>query len=380
MNRILLFLAIVLLTTACGKKSNYTISGKIEGGAGKTVYLNHLLSSSQMPVDSVKMDKEGEFKLKGKVSSPTFFLLKLSDTNFATLLLDSAENLSITGTYKNFSRDYDVKGSDNSSKVRELTMKFASAKSKTDSIRMLYLKHQSDALYTSQLEVWNKEYTKLVSDYTSYLNDFIKRNPFSMASVYALYQKWGPDNYVANDFQAMKTAASALFAVYPKNDQVKALYTNTLTIIKEQKSANLNTLMSQAAVNSPNVKLPDAMGIIRDLWSLQGKYVLLHFWSAKDRTCRIQNEVLTELYAKYKNKGFEIYMVSVDDDKAAWTSAIAEDRLTWINVGDMKGSVSALMNYNIRSIPANYLLDREGKIVAKNLQGPELNNTLAKVL
>jgi peroxiredoxin len=333
-----------------------------------------------MPVDSVKMDKEGEFKLKGKVSSPTFFLLKLSDTNFATLLLDSAENLSITGTYKNFSRDYDVKGSDNSSKVRELTMKFASAKSKTDSIRMLYLKHQSDALYTSQLEVWNKEYTKLVSDYTSYLNDFIKRNPFSMASVYALYQKWGPDNYVANDFQAMKTAASALFAVYPKNDQVKALYTNTLTIIKEQKSANLNTLMSQAAVNSPNVKLPDAMGIIRDLWSLNGKYVLLHFWSAKDRTCRIQNEVLVELYAKYKSKGFEIYMVSVDDDKAAWTSAIAEDRLTWINVGDMKGSVSALMNYNIRSIPANYLLDREGKIVAKNLQGPELNNTLAKVL
>jgi peroxiredoxin len=185
---------------------------------------------------------------------------------------------------------------------------------------------------------------------------------------------------VANDFQAMKTAASALFAVYPKNDQVKALYNNTLTIIKQQKNANMNTLMSQAAVNSPNVKLPDVSGITRDLWSLHGKYVLLHFWSAKDRTCRIQNEVLVELYAKYKNKGFEIYMVSVDDDRAAWSAAIAEDRLSWINVGDMKGSVSALMNYNIRNIPANYLLDKEGKIVAKNLQGPELNNTLAKVL
>jgi peroxiredoxin len=380
MNRILLFLAIILLATSCGKKSNFTITGKIEGGAGKTIYLNHLLSSSQMPFDSAKMNNAGEFKLKGTVHEPTFFLLKLSDSNFATLLLDSAENLSITGSYKYFARDYDVKGSDNSAQVRELTMKFASAKSKTDSIRTLYLKHQNEALFTSELERWNKEYTKQVSDYTSYLNDFIKRNPFSMASVYALYQKWGADNYVANDFQAMKTAASALFAVYPKNDQVKALYTNTLTIIKEQKSANLNTLMSQAAVNSPNVKLPDMSGITRDLWSLHGKYVLLHFWSAKDRTCRIQNEVLTELYAKYKNRGFEIFMVSVDDDRAAWTSAIAEDRLSWINVGDMKGSVSALMNYNIRNIPANYLLDKEGKIVAKNLQGPELNNTLAKVL
>jgi len=73
-------------------------------------------------------------------------------------------------------------------------------------------------------------------------------------------------------------------------------------------------------------------------------------------------------------------MVSVDDDRSAWLTAIAEDQLTWINVGDMKGSVSALMNYNIRSVPFNYLLDREGKIVAKNLQGPELNNAVAKFL
>lgn len=380
MNRILLFVALVLLTASCGKKYNFTISGKIEGGAGKTVYLNHLLSSSQIPVDSAKMNNAGEFKLKGKVGEPTFFLLKLSDSNFATLLPDSAENLSITGSYKYFARDYDVKGSDNSAKVRELTLKFASAKTRTDSIRTLYVKHQNDALYTSELDRWNKEYTRQVSDYTGYLNDFIKRNPFSMASVYALYQKWGEDNYVANDFQSMKTAASALFAVYPKNDQVKALYNNTLTIIKQQKNVNLNNLISQAAVNSPNVQLPDPSGISRDLWSLHGKYVLLHFWSAKDRTCRIQNEVLTELYAKYKSKGFEIYMVSVDDDRAAWTAAIAEDRLSWINVGDMKGSVSALMSYNIRNIPANYLLDKEGKIVAKNLQGPELNKALAKIL
>ena len=86
------------------------------------------------------------------------------------------------------------------------------------------------------------------------------------------------------------------------------------------------------------------------------------------------------MYAKYKSRGFEIYMVSIDEDKAAWTAAIAEDRLTWINVGDMKGSISALMNYNIHSVPANYLLDKEGKIIAKNLKGPELNSVLAKIL
>ena len=380
MNRALILFSILLLAVACGKKTNYTITGKLEGGSGKTIYLNRLLTTSQIPADSAKLDKSGEFKLKGKVAAPTFFLLKISDTNFGTLSLDSAENVTISGSYSHFSSDYDVTGSDNSSKVRELTFRFSSVKSKLDSLSQLYKKNQNIPGYAADLDRLNKEYTKLVTDYTSYLNDFVKRNPFSMASVYALYQKWDEGNYVSNDFQTMKTAASALFSVYPKNDQTKALYNNALSILKEQKNAKLNNLMAQSAVNSPNIKLPDVLGIERDLWSLHGKCVLLHFWSAKDRTSRIQNEVLVELYAKFKHKGFEIYMVSVDDDMAAWKNAIAEDQLTWINVGDMKGSSSALLNYNIRSVPANYLLDKEGKIIGKNLKGPELNAALSKVL
>jgi peroxiredoxin len=380
MDRILALLMIVLLVSACGKKSNFTISGKIEGGAGKKIYLNHLLTTSQQPVDSVKLDQSGTFKIKGKVSVPTFFLMKVSNTNFATLLVDSAENLTITGSYKNFANDYKVQGSDNSSKVRDLTFGFATVKAKTDSIQQLYQKHMNDTGYKTDLERWEKEYTKMVSDYTTHVNEFIGKNPFSMASVYALYQKWDANNYVANDFQAMKSAASALYAIYPKNEQVKALYNHTLSILKEQKNAKLNKLISENGMNSPDIKLPDVSGIDRSLTSLRGKTVLLHFWSAKDRTSRIQNQMLVELYAKFKHRGFEIYMVSVDDDHAAWTAAIAEDQLTWINVGDMKGSSSALSNYNVRTIPANYLLDKEGKIIGKNMVGPELNATLSKIL
>jgi hypothetical protein len=380
MNRTLLFFAIIFLAVACGEKSNFTITGKIEGGAGKKIYLNNLLTASQTPADSAKLDQEGQFKLKGKVSSPSFFLLKLSEGNFATLIIDSAENLTIKGSYKNLATDYTVDGSDNSSKVRDLTFRFSAVKSKVDSLNRLYQKHKDEAGYAAELDRWNKEYSKQVSDYTAYLNEFIKGNPFSMASVYALYQKWDENNYVANDFQTMKTAASALYSVYPKSDQVKALYKNALNILKEQKKAKMNEVLSQSAVNSPNIKLPDASGIDRDLWSLHGKYVLVHFWSAKDRTSRIQNQVLAEIYTKYKHKAFEIYMVSVDDDRLAWKTAIAEDKLFCINVGDMKGSTPALISYNIRSIPSNYLLDKEGKIIGKNLQGPELNTTLSKIL
>jgi peroxiredoxin len=178
----------------------------------------------------------------------------------------------------------------------------------------------------------------------------------------------------------MKTAASALYSVYPKNEQVIALYNNTLQYVKQEQNKKLNAILEENAVNTPNIILPDADGRERSLWSLHGKYVLLHFWSAKDRASRIVNPVLSEIYNKYKNRGFEIFMVSVDNDRAAWMEAIANDNLSCINVSDLKGSFQAVTNYNIQELPFNYLLDKEGNIIARNLKGPALNQTLSKIL
>jgi peroxiredoxin len=378
--RIILLLLSAFILFSCGQKSNFSISGHIDGGEGKTIYLNKLLTNSQLPLDSVKMDKKGTFKLKGIAKGPTFYLLKLSNTNFITLLLDSAETATVIGSYNNFAYDYDVEGSFNSKLVRDLNIRYTEVKGKMDSIKTLYTKNVNNPASSANLTIWNDEYTKLASNYTEYVTGFVKTNAFSPASIYALYQKWDDNNYIINDLQTMKTAASALSAMYPHNEHVKALYKNTIDIMRRESSNKTLQLLQENAVNSPNITLPDPDGIERSLWSLQGKYVLLHFWSAKDRTSRIQNEVLDELYAKYKSRGFEIYMVSIDDDKEAWKQAIAEDNLTWINVGDMKGSYQAVINYNIKAVPSNYLLDKEGKIIAKNLQGPALNQALSKYI
>src|SRR5690606_23722918 len=126
--------------------------------------------------------------------------------------------------------------------------------------------------------------------------------------------------------------------------------------------------------------LPNPDGKEVALSSLRGKYVLLHFWSALDRNSRIQNEALVEAYRKYKNRGFEIYQVSIDDNRVEWVDAIDQDKLTWINVGDMEGSNSALLAYNIQTVPNNYLIGPDGEIVAKNLVGQNLDKTLAQVL
>ncbi len=380
MKKIILALASALFLFSCGPKNSFTISGQIEGGEGKTLYLNQLLTNSQVPVDSVKLDKKGNFRFKGAASDPTFYLLKFSDRNFVTLILDSAEEATIDGSYANFAFNYGVEGSLNSKLVRRLNQKFNQAKGKLDSLRTLYTKNLNNPVYASNLVVWNDEYIQEAKNYSDYATEFVRSNAFSPASIYALYQKWDEQNYVINDLQVMKTAASALSSVYPNNEHVKALYQNTINIMKKQKTDQLYQLLEQSAVNSPNISLPDPSGITRTLWSLQGKYVLLQFWSAKDRTSRIQNQVLTELYNRYRNRSFEIFMVSVDNDRDAWVKAIAEDNLSCINVGDMKGSFQAVTNYNVQAVPSNYLLDKEGRIVAKNLQGPALTQALAKFI
>ncbi len=380
MKRAILIVWAAVLLFSCGPKNQFTISGTIDGGAGKTLYFSQLHPSKLTFVDSVKLDKKGNFELKGTTSDPTFYLLQVSNTNFLTLLLDSADRVTIEGNYANLAFDYDVEGSANSKEIQELNQKFAEAKAKLDSLRALYNKNKNNPLYASTLESLNIEYASIANAYAQYASDFVKRNPFSPANIYALYQQWEPNAFVINDLQLMKTTASALSSLYPNNDHVKALYNNTLDIMRKERSMQAMQLLQQSAVNSPDINLPDQHGINRSLWSLQGKYVLLQFWSAKDRTSRVQNQVLNELYAQYRNRGFEIYMVSIDNDRAAWLQAIAEDNMPWINVGDMKGSYQAVNSYNIQAIPSNYILDKEGQIVAKNLQGPALTQALARIV
>ncbi|MEI6678707.1 MAG: TlpA disulfide reductase family protein [Mariniphaga sp.] len=379
MKKAFYFLILLFVASACGKKTNFTISGQLDGGAGKMIYFNKILINAQLSFDSARLDKEGVFKFKGRTSSPAFYHLKLSKNSFITLLVDSTENVSIKGSYKNFTSDYKVVGSTGSQILQDLDNRFIKAKFQADSLRLVYNSHKSDPLYASKIEGWNSLYNRITTDHSNYVTSFVKKNPFSLASVYALYQKWDENNFVVNDLQTMKTAASALFSVYPSNEQVIALYNNTLQFIKEENAKKLSAALKNNAVNSPNIILPDADGHPRDLWSLHGKYVLLHFWSAKDRASRIVNPVLSELYHKFKGRGFEIFMVSIDNDRAAWTEAIAADDLNCINVGDMKGSFQAVTNYNVQELPFNYLIDKEGSIIGRNLKGPALNQTLTNI-
>ncbi|PID88219.1 MAG: hypothetical protein CSB06_01930 [Bacteroidia bacterium] len=131
---------------------------------------------------------------------------------------------------------------------------------------------------------------------------------------------------------------------------------------------------------APEIALKSPEGKVIKLSSLRGKYVLIDFWASWCGPCRMENPHNLELYKEYHDKGFEIYAVSLDKNKAAWQKAIKEDGLSWIHVSDLKSWNSAAGRiYGVSSIPYTVLLDKEGKIVAFNLRGSKLKRTLKKI-
>lgn len=372
-------LAGLIIFSSCQKSNQFTIGGKISHAEGDTIYLEEFLVSTTKPIAKTVIDKNGEFEFKGETPIPTFYILKLTD-KFVVLLVDSLDNVFIEADNANFGREYVVQGSLGSIQVKELTENLNRTEHKLDSLRQLSNLYIANPDYENLKEKWNQEYTALIEEQSKFSTNFVLNNPFSMASVFALYQKYKDQSFVIRDLQTMRTAASALNAIYPNSNLVKALYEQTLQYLRDQKAAQMKQFIEQEGVNSPDIVLPNPNGKEIALSSLLGKVVLVHFWAAEDQGSRLLNSLLSDAYKKYKPKGLEIFQVNVGTNRSEWLDAIDKDNLNWINVGDLEGSTKARLSYNIQNIPYNYLLDKEGKIVAKNLTGPDLDKVLAKIL
>ncbi|MGH2552917.1 MAG: TlpA family protein disulfide reductase [Chitinophagaceae bacterium] len=130
------------------------------------------------------------------------------------------------------------------------------------------------------------------------------------------------------------------------------------------------------------IALPAVNGDTIKLSSLKGKVVLLDFWASWCGPCRISNKELTKLYPKYKEKGFEIFGVSFDEDKNLWIKAIKKDNISWVQVNDNGGRKDAItaIQWNIEAIPTSYLIDKNGKLVAMDLEGKELEKAIKYLL
>jgi peroxiredoxin len=364
----------------CSNPAKIEVRGTITNSTTQYVYLEKLGVNGTFPFDSSRIDSKGNFQLSGIINQPTFFILKLNDQKFITLLLDSAEKVSFAADHINFSSEYTIEGSPGSMKVKLLNQNLIRTNNRIDSVRSIINLHSGSPYYTEKEAKCISELNQIYQEQQEFSKKFILENPFSMASVLAIYQKFNDGSYIVQDLQAIKVAASALNSMYPNSEHAKTLYEDTKKLMTQAQNKELQDFKKIKQVNSPDINLPDQKGNNTALSSLRGKYVLIQFWSALDKNSRSMNSLLKENYRKFNSRGFEIYQVSIDTSEQAWNKAITDDQMKWINVGDMQGSLEAITKYNIRTIPSNYLLDKEGVILEKDLKGSALEEKLNEIL
>jgi peroxiredoxin len=369
MKQFFLCIAIAAVSIACKNgKNNYTINGKITNlKAGEGVILQKWAKENKN--DTAYADKDGKFTFTGSVTEPTpasFMLLKAGQGNQSpTILFLEKGTITISGTTEGangLSINGGSSNKENNTIQSILKSYYQQIKPLSDTLQAKMA--NKDTANTQTLEA---RYMQLEQAQNDDVMRFIQSNPKSyVAGFYAFL------------FFNSSTNTLAIEGVYKKLDKkVQSSYFGT-------KLKEISDRLKAADVigkPAPDFTLTTPDGKQISLSSLKGKYVLVDFWASWCGPCRRENPNVVNAYNQFKDKNFTILGVSLDEDKAAWKAAIAKDRLTWTHVSDLKGWQSSVAPlYNVESIPANFLLDKTGKIIAKNLRGEDLITTLNSLI
>jgi peroxiredoxin len=364
-----------VLLSACGKGKggggNAYITGTIKNGGEQTLYFEELTPEKINILDSVKLSKDGSFSIKKRAGAINYFRLRLgkeqqanmysSPKNVIIFISDSSETLTIDADAAAMNSDFKVSGSDETDLLTEINNYLRTGEKTIDSLNQIY---QNTPEKFNQAE-GEKIFNDVTAKRTEWMKKFIDSHLENFVVLQAL-PFLSPDA----DLPVFKKVNDALSKKYPKNGWVMNL---------GKRIEQLNFLANGTVAPDFTILTPEDKNIsVKDF---RGKYVLIDFWASWCKPCRAENPNVVAAYNKFKNKGFEIFGVSLDQNKEAWTSAIKNDGLIWKHGSDLKYWDSAPAKlYNVSSIPYNVLLDKDGKIVAKNLHGEQLENQLAAVL
>ncbi|MGB3946864.1 MAG: TlpA disulfide reductase family protein [Bacteroidia bacterium] len=365
----------VILLAACSNTNpqttgNTELKGKFENGNGGKVYLDMMTSTGYKAIDTATMNENGEFTMNLEVHEPVFYRIKVSDRSFATLLLNEKEQAFITGDAGNLLYTYNIEGSPDSKIFREISMASSKNYRQRDSLQAVFQTfmstHQNDPAATENIsKSIEKEYNTLIESHNNFLVSIIEKNIGSLASLGAAEQLQ-EDKYLPIVFKL----DDALFKKYPNSSYAKMFHDD----VTSKRVLSMGAVAPEITMNTPD-------GKPLSLSSLKGKVVLVDFWASWCGPCRAENPNVVKAYEKYKAKGFDIFSVSLDKDAEKWKAAIIKDKLTWnSHICDFQQWQSPVVKlYNFKGIPYNVLLDKEGKIIAKNLRGEDLETKLAEI-
>ena len=361
---------------AC-QSSKVKISGRLVGADARQVYIEQLSAGGKAPlIDSVSLDDAGNyrFELKNVPSTPSLYTISYNGES-VPVLIEGGDRLTINSA-GSFARNYTVEGNEESSLLREFNLAYVEGAEKLNDIAAAYARNgQSEEELKRLAKAYSDEYLRIKRAQLA----FIVEHKASIAAVYALSQRLPGDRYLFNgqgDAVYYRAVADALEERYPQSPYLASLHAEISRLDALQ---NLSATVSEAGF--PDLEIADMYGKKVRLSSLEGNVVLIDFWSPSLGNSNALNADLKQLYEKYHDSGFEVYQVAVETSKPMWINTVQEQSLPWISVCDLRGEASpALTIYNVRKLPANYLIDRKGDIVAKDLYGTSLEQQLEKLL
>lgn len=385
MNRnLVLILSTLILVTGC-KKNSVSVSGTlINPLRARYIYLDELRSKDLRPVDSVKITDKGTFSFKREIKSPAFYLLKINDRNFLTMLLEPGQRVEIKSYFDSLNYPVSIEGSKGTELMNEYNLKLRKTITKLSGLSTIYRQNIKNPQLPAVMQSLDSLAQIYLNEINTYTRNYIDANLNSLVSLIALYQQVSPNAYVLNpakDYKYYLKVDSSLSILYPDYEPVVSLHKQVKQLMAEvEGKADLPVRAGEGTL-APDIVLPSPQGDTIKLSSTKGSVVLLDFWASWCSPCRQENPNLVKAYNLYHKRGFQIFQVSLDKTKDAWLKGIEDDQLgRWIHVSDIKyWNSKAAQLYRIESIPSNFLLDKEGRIIATNLRGEALQAKLAEL-
>lgn len=357
-------LALALVVTACDQASTARISATIEGAPNTAIVLEKLNYNRLQTIDTIRTDGAGQFnyKVRLKGNEPYFYYLYREGSPIASLILLPSDQVTVVVPQEG---RFTVEGSEESTLFQEVNEAYARA---SDQIRNLTASITDETPEAKVKEV-NQQLSKLYIDYKRSAIKYMVTHPHSITSAVVAFQKFGDDLPVfgqESDFVILQAVRDSLASVYPKSEFLTALRD---VVDARARNMELSSRLGDVVViNFPELMLPDMEGQTRRLSELDGKVIVLSFWSVGQTEHKLFNVDLVDLYKKYHAQGLEVYQVSLDIDKGVWASTVRSQNLPWINVNDGLGVDSpAVATYNVTRIPTMFVIGRDGEILGTDV-------------